>query len=222
MNHQNKNVVKFACFIGIFMIFLPGFLSAQDANTVALWVGAGNFTINPPSSKDSHKKSEYIEAVRDVGAPTGTAYGTYMDTPIDFLGFDGIGLGLGRSQGSFELDTIIDPNDTPGNTSDDLKLKGATRFASNFVVFLKTIRFLTLGVGTEDGYFVFDTETASGQSETETFEFSYQYLHVSVAFGGSDGPYVAFLANFMTSAISGGDMGDFSGNSLALIGGWKF
>jgi hypothetical protein len=223
MSNCQRIPARFAVLFCLLFSFLPVYSNAQQQeDTVALWVAAGSFSINPPSSSDSHKKSEYIEAVHKAGAPTGTGYGTYMDTSLDFLGIEGIGLGLGRSQGSYDLNEIIDPENTPGIAADDVTLTGATRFASNFVVFLKTICFLTLGIGTEDGYFVFDTKSASGQSGTETFEFSYQYLHISVAYGGKDGPYVALLANFMNSAISGDKMGDFSGNTTALIAGWKF
>lgn len=66
---------------------------------------------------------------------------------------------------------------------------------------MKTVEFLTLGSGIEDGSFGFDPVLPTGVKEQRTFPFSYTYLHVSIAIGGTKGPYVSLVTNHITSAL---------------------
>lgn len=195
-----------------------------EEDHVALWVGTGFFSIDSAGSSDSAEKSAYIDAIRSTGSPSGNGLGIFVDTSLGFLGVDGIGIGLARSQGSLKINKTIDPMATPANSTDDITIQKATRFSSNCVFFLKTIEFLTLGLGTEDGYFVFDTTTAGGQQQTKTFAFSFNYLHVSIAylFGESDGPYISLVTNHITSSLPNMERGDFSGSTNAIVVGWIF
>ncbi len=196
----------------------------EEGDHVALWAGYGAFTIDAPASTDNTEKAAYIEAVSSAETPSGNAVGIFVDTSLDFLGIDGIGIGLARSQGQFDINQSIDIQSTPSDFTDDVLVSKATRFSSNCVIFLKTIDFLTFGLGTEDGYFVFETTPPSGISETKTFSFSYSYLHVSIAFilGDSDGPYISLVTNLITTALPNMQRGDFSGSTNAIILGWIF
>ena len=175
------------------------------------------------SSDDSDEEREYIDSFRSSASnPSGAAYGTYMDTPFEYFGLGGLGIGLGRSIGSVSMDTTIDPENTPTNNLDDVYVHKATRVASHLVIFLRTIQLLTLGLGTEDGYLEFEIEDSNNRNAKRTFPFSYNYLHVSLAFGDSEGLYFSVLMNFINSSIPGSKQGGFSGDSYALIVGWVF
>ena len=211
---------KFALIFILFFCLTATICHAQK-DRVALWVASGIFTMNPASSSDTTEEAEYIDAFRSANTPSGIAYGIYLDTPIDFLGMTGIGLGLGRSNGVVTLKKKIDPHQTAQDSTDDLYIDQAHRFASNLVIFLKTIDFLTIGLGVEDGYVDFEMKDMTGVQQKKTFPFSYNYLHLSLAFGGVDGPYIALVSNITNSALNS-HSGGFSGTTNGIIFGWIF